>query len=94
MVSQETLDALIKAQNFQAGAWQRVITAARKYQQMKLHGSYMDNSNSSSCIHVSHGDRKNYEELFHEELMHNIASAFLEDAMMGQALQSAGEAGS
>lgn len=42
MIDAKTLETILKAQRFQAGAWQKVIDCARQYAQMKTFGTYID----------------------------------------------------
>jgi hypothetical protein len=87
-VSAETLEALLQAQRFQAGAWTKVIEKARAYGMFEATGSYMENG---VRVHVSHSDRKPTEQYFADELFRAARAAFAEDALMGAALQSAKE---
>lgn len=80
------VEELRKSRAMQRGAWAQVTEAARKYAQMKAHGSYMENGN---CVAVCFSDRKNYTEMFKENLLRDVERAFAEDAIMGAALAAA-----
>lgn len=87
MVDSETLELLLKAQKCQTEAWQAVITIARQYQQMKLHGSYVERSiDGPYVISVCGSEVERYTVMFHENMLRAIERAFLEDALVGQAL--------
>jgi hypothetical protein len=87
MISDAVMSELLQAQKFQAGAWAKVIEKARQYAMMKSTGSYMENGNR---ITVSHADRERYAEMFADNLKWAACDAFLEDAMLGAAVQTAG----
>lgn len=57
MLDAETLETLLKAQRFQAGAWQKVIDCARQYAQMKTFGTYIEHGN---VMHVAKSDQQIY----------------------------------
>jgi hypothetical protein len=82
----EIVAALQKSRSYQRGAWLLVTEAARKYAQMKAHGSYMENGN---CITVCATDRENYTEMFKGNLLRAVEKAYAEDAIMGAALADA-----
>lgn len=80
------VEELRKSRAMQRGAWLQVVQSARKYAQMQAHGSYMENGNFHS---VCFSDRKNYTEMFKENLLRDVERAFAEDAIMGAALADA-----
>lgn len=80
-------ERLQKSQNLQTAAWKRVIEEARKYAMMKAHGKYIE---SNGCIaSIAHSDRKSYEDMFIRNLLMYIEYAYVEDAMVGVALETA-----
>ncbi len=82
--SKASLEAILQAQRYQAGAWQKVVDCGRKYAMMKATGSYMENGNR---ISLSRSDIKRYEEMFLENLARAAEDAFVEDAIVGATLQ-------
>lgn len=85
-VSVETLETILKAQRFQAGAWTKVVEQARTYAMFAATGSYMENNVRRT---VSHSDKANYEKMFADYLLRAARDAFFEDALVGAALQQA-----
>jgi hypothetical protein len=84
--SKETLEAIIKAQRYQAGAWQKVVDCARQYAMMKATGSYMENG---SRHRINFSDKASMEKMFADTLLRAAEDAFVEDALVGGVLQSA-----
>jgi hypothetical protein len=85
-VSPETLEALLRAQRFQGGAWATVIEKARIYAMAEATGSYVENGNR---IGISRGEKERYVQMFADNLLWAVRDAFFEDAMMGAAIQTA-----
>ena len=87
-VSKEQLEVIIerlsKAQNYQRGAWQVLIEKARRYAQMKVFGSYLDDRGNS--VSVCHSDRERMTGHFADYLLQEAERAFAEDAQMGVAI--------
>ena len=83
--SKETLEEIIQAQIFQAGAWRKVIDCSRQYAMMAATGSYMENGNR---ITTRFNDRADMENMFSENLLRAARDAFIEDALVGAALQN------
>lgn len=84
--SPETLEAIIKAQKFQAGAYAKVVELARQYALMNTTGCYMENGNT---ITVNFSSRKDMEKMFADNLLRACVRAFIEDALVGAELQNA-----
>jgi hypothetical protein len=84
--SPETLEKILQAQRFQAGAYKKVVECARQYGLMKATGSYMENGNR---VTVCFSDRASMEKMFADNLTRAACDAFFEDAMVGAALQEA-----
>jgi hypothetical protein len=80
------VEALQKNRSYQRGAWLLVTEAARKYAQMKAHGSYIDRGNS---VTVCFSDRENMTKMYADEVLRAIERAYAEDALMGAALADA-----
>lgn len=74
---------LVKSRKYQRGAWQKVIDEARKYAQMKAHGTYIERGN---VMHCCPGDLEPYTKRFRDNLLQAVESAYIEDAIMGAAL--------
>ncbi len=85
MVSKETLEALLKEQAFQAGAWQVVVEAARAYAQMEATGSYVENG----VTHYVATDRKFMLQVLADKVLEGARKAFVEDARFGAELMRA-----
>lgn len=83
--SKESLEAIIEAQRYQAGAWQKVVDCARTYAMMKATGSYMENGRR---IIVNFSSVKDMEKMFSDNLHRAAEDAFAEDALVGAALQT------
>ena len=88
MLDAETLETLLKAQRFQAGAWQKVIDCARQYAQMKTFGTYVDQGHGS-VMSVSKSDQQSYLDMFSTNLQRAAVDALREDAFVGEAIATA-----
>jgi hypothetical protein len=86
MINATDLEEILKVQRFQGGAYAKLIEKARQYAMMKTTGSYIENGNR---ITVSHGDRERYAEMFADNMRWAAVDAFVEDALVGAAMQSA-----
>lgn len=81
---EQIIKTLREGQSMQTEAWALVLRCARQYAQVKLHGSYIENGR---CILLGKRDQESYQSMFRENLLREVERAFLEDALMGQALQ-------
>jgi hypothetical protein len=84
--SPKTLEKILQAQHWQAGAYQKVVDCARQYALMHATGAYMENGNR---VTVGFSDRERMEKMFLDNMARAARDAFLEDAMVGIALQEA-----
>lgn len=80
----KVVQALQKNRSLQRSAWLKVTEAARKYAQMKAHGSYINCGNS-----ITVSDRENMTKMYADEVLRTIERAYAEDALMGAALADA-----
>jgi hypothetical protein len=78
---QKIVKELKQAQAFQNGAWEQVQIAARRYAQMKVFGTYIDDRGHN--VSVSFNDQKDQVEGFKLALLSEIERAFAEDTQMG-----------
>jgi hypothetical protein len=84
--SPKTREKILQAQHWQAGAYQKVVDCARQYALMQTTGSYLENGNRVS---VCFSDRERMEKMFLDNMARAARDAFIEDAMVGVALQEA-----
>lgn len=84
-ISKESLEEILQAQRFQSGAWAKVVDCSRQYAMMQATGSYMENGHR---ITVGFSDRGTMEKMFSDNLLRAARDAFIEDAMVGAALQT------
>ena len=87
MLDTKTLEKLIDAQKFQAGAWHKVIETARKCAMLELHSSYIDQNGVVNNLCRQDADMQL--DYFKKALFYEIKSAFLEDALLGKAVAEA-----
>ena len=85
-VNKEVLEELLKAKSYQEARWLKVIARSREYAQLKLHGSYVDCSGSTV---IAGSSRDHLLQRATDDLLREIESAFLEDALLGAAVMDA-----
>jgi hypothetical protein len=83
---EQIITELREGQQQQTAAWQEVQQLCRRYAQMSLHSSYIE---SGQCVWVGRGQRDAYAEVFRDKLLQACERAFLEDALMGAAVDKA-----
>jgi hypothetical protein len=83
---EQIIAKLREDQQMQTSAWHEVHRCARQYVQMKLHCSYIENGR----VVLRHpSEQKSYTDMFRDNLLRACERAFLEDALMGAAMQQA-----
>lgn len=89
MLTEASINSIIKAQQYQTAGWQEVILKARVYAQTKAFGTITDH-HGVTRLHSSNVEAMLQAQL--EDLKDAIMRAFAEDAMVGAAISSAREA--
>lgn len=76
------LDRVAKSEAYKAGAWHRVIDAAKNYAMMKSFGKYVEIKNGhESVISVGLHDRDDYIKMFGDNVLRYSVDALAESAM-------------